>query len=233
MITQTDTLDAQIEDAEASLAIAETALGRAARAGQDLDGPATHVERAQHHLEILQARRTRHQTLEKLRVAEAEKATLAVKAHEKAVKANAAALKKEKATLAASRKKADDAVKAAGVAVVQALQALGEHTDNVHDAAGRLTQLGLLLTDEYGNRFQEGAQRGLTASVALDGDHFSTRHPGDREKAVQDVVKRAVEAQRPATSSWRQILRDAEAQRQAGRDGDAERARRNPNIRRA
>lgn len=224
--TELATLDAQIEDAQTGLARAERAMTQAGRNGHIAEVHAVAVEDAQRRLEALQARRTRLETLARFQEREQARAAEAVTAHEKAVKANAAALKKEKEALAASKKKADDAVKAAGVAVAEALQALGEHTETVERAADRLAGLGLLLTDEYGNRFEEGAERGLTTHVRLGGARYSTQHLGAREKAVQDVVERAVKAQRPATPSWRKMLHDAEAQRQAGRDADAERARR-------
>ncbi|MGA5264274.1 hypothetical protein ACPCI0_29140 [Streptomyces griseoincarnatus] len=230
IVTDIAALDAQIEDAQAGLARAERAMSQA---GHITEAHAVAVEDAQRRLEALQARRTRLETLARFREREQAKAAEAVTAHEKAVKANASALKKEQETLAASKKKADDAVKAAGVAVARALQALGEHDTAVQGAADRLAGLGLLLTDEYGNRFEEGAQKDLTTHVRLGGAGYSTQHLGARERAVQDVVERAVKEQRPAAGSWRKILHDTGAQRQAGRDADAERARRNPNIRRA
>lgn len=185
-ITETDALDAQVEDAQAALATAERALSQAARSGQDLNEPARVVEAATARLEQLQARRTRQETLERLRVSEAARAADAQKAHGAAEKANAAALKRERTQL---RKGAQDAAESVLEAVTQlraAVTQLRVYGSAVGAAARRLEALGLPLTDEYGTTYSTGARtEGSKAAVVIDGEGFTS--PDLRQ--VQNLVK--------------------------------------------
>ncbi|MFE0413612.1 hypothetical protein [Streptomyces tendae] len=197
----------QIAEAETRLARLELELARSGGAQRDHRA----VEGAEQHLGDLKARAARLERLERAEARKREAAAGAVKAHADAEKKHAADLKKERAALVASRGKAESAVKAAGEAVTAALEALREHSEAVEGAAGRLEALGLLLVDEHGNRFEQGGRRpGVgAAAVSLGGDGFGATYLADRERRVNDVVRRAVEGSRPVTPSLGRLLREA------------------------
>ncbi|WP_432129593.1 hypothetical protein [Streptomyces tendae] len=220
----------QIAEAETRLARLELELARSGGAQRDHRA----VEGAEQHLGDLKARAARQERLERAEARKREAAAGAVKAHADAVKKHGAALKREREALAASGKAAEDAVRAAREALREAHRALRDHSDAVTAAAGRLEGLGLPLVDEFGNRFEVGGRTELGRSVVrLGGDSFRTERLDETERRLSEAARDVVQSLRPDTSSYRSILREAHDRREAGRQAEAERARKSVAVRRA
>lgn len=170
----TTPLDVEVAQAEAQLASLEQELSRAARSGRDLNAHADAVGQAQAQLDALKARRDRARILSKLKEQEDRKAAGAQQTHEAAAKKNAAAVKRELAALDASAQEVAGSVAEAVQALRAAVNQARVHSEMVKGAAGRLTGLGLPLTDDYQAYDTGGSAVGGKAVVKGDGRVFGT-----------------------------------------------------------
>ncbi|EHN78533.1 hypothetical protein SMCF_1926 [Streptomyces coelicoflavus ZG0656] len=219
----------QIAEAETRLARLELELAHSGGARRDHRA----VEHAEQYLDTLKARAARQERMERAQARREQEARGAVKAHADAVKKHGAPLKREREALEASGKAAEDAVRAAREAFQEAQRALRGHSDAVAAAAGRLEGLGLPLVDEFGNRFEVGGRTELGRSVVrLGGDSFQTERLDETERRLSEMAREAVQSLRPDTSSWRSVLREARNRREAGRQAEADRARKSVAVRR-
>ena len=220
----------QIAEAEARLSRLELELARSGGAQRDHRA----VEGAEQHLGDLKARAARLERLERAEARKREAAAGAVKTHADTVKKHGAQLKKEREALTTSGKAAEDAVRVAREALQAAHRALTGHSDAVAAVVGRLEGLGLPLVDEFGNRFEVGGRTELGRSVVrLGGDTFQTERLDETEHRLSKMAGEVVQSLRPDTSSWRSVLREMEATREAGRQAEAERVRKSGLLRRA